>query len=152
MVDPKSFMVPSAWTAEYVYSPKAAPVRVAPSSRPLKIFRKAVPAMLPLTPALAMRPVAMATSSMLYPRAPAIAAEDLNVSPIMLTLVLELVAAAASTSEKRAVSAAVRPKAVRLSVTISDTMARSSPAAAARCRTPSMPDIISWASHPAIAM
>jgi hypothetical protein len=80
------------------------------------------------------------------------AAEDLNVSPIMLTLVLELVAAAANTSEKRAVSAAVRPKAVRLSVTISDTMARSSPAAAARFKTPSMPDIISWASHPAIAM
>ena len=70
----------------------------------------------------------------------------------MATLVLELVAAAAKTSEKCAVSLAVSPKALRLSVTMSDTIARSSPEAAASCSTPSMPWSISLASHPAIAI
>ena len=152
MVAPKSFMVPSALTAQYSYSPKAAPVRVTPSSSPLKVFRRAVPAMLPLTPLLAIRPMATATSSMLYPRAPATDADILNVSPMMATLVLELVAAAARTSEKCAVSFAVNPKAERLSVTMSDTNARSSPEAAASWSTPSMPWSISLASQPAIAM
>ena len=145
-------MVPSALIAEYSYSPKAAPVRVTPSRSPLNVFRRAVPAIDPLTPLLAIRPMATATSSMLYPRAPATDADILNVSPMIATLVLELVAAAASTSEKWAVSFAVRPNALRLSVTMSDTIARSSPDAAASCNTPSMPCNISVASHPAIAM
>ena len=95
------------------------------------MFRRAVPAILPLTPLLAISPIATATSSMLYPSAPATDALILNVSPMMATLVLELVAAAARTSEKWAVSFAVSPKALRLSVTMSDTIARSSPEAAA---------------------
>ena len=100
MVLEKLFMVPSALIAEYSYSPKAAPVSVAPSSKPLKVFFKAVPAILPLTPELAISPTATATSSMEYPNAPAILADCLNVSPIIDTFVLELVAAAANTSEK----------------------------------------------------
>ena len=76
----------------------------------------------------------------------------MNVSPMMEILVLEFAAAAASTSAKCAVSDAFSPKADRLSVTISDTCARSSPAAAARLITPLMPPSISWASQPAIAM
>ena len=143
MVCLNPFVVPSAFSAENSYSPKASPVRVAPSSKPLKVFFKAVPAIEPLIPALAMRPTATATSSTLYPRAPAIAADCLKVSPMIDTEVLELVAAAASTSANRLVSEALSPKAVRLSVTMSDTMARSSPEAAARFSTPSMPEIMS---------
>ena len=115
-------------------------------------MRSAVPARDPLTALFAMRPVITATSSMLYPSAPATEEELLNVSPMMEILVLELAAAAASTSAKCAVSDAFSPKADRLSVTISDTCARSSPAAAARLITPSMPFSISRASQPAIAI
>ncbi len=93
-------MVPSALTAETSASPKAAAVSVAPESKPLKVFLRAVPAIEPLTPELAIRPTATATSSTLYPNAPAMEAELLNVSPIMPTEVLELEAAVASTSEK----------------------------------------------------
>ena len=76
----------------------------------------------------------------------------LNVSPIMDTLVLALLEAAANTSEKRAVSAAVKPKAVRASVTMSEVVPRSSPEAAAKLRTPSIPESISSVFQPAIAM
>ena len=79
-------------------------------------------------------------------------ADCLKVSPIIETLVLLLVAADARTSEKCAVSAADIPNAVRLSVTMSDTKARSSPEAAASCKTPSMPFNMSAVSHPAIAI
>ena len=89
---------------------------------------------------------------MLYPSAPATEDELLNVSPMIEILVLELAAAAASTSAKCAVSDACRLNAERLSVTMSDTCARSSPAAAARLITPLMPLSISCASQPAIAM
>ena len=67
-------------------------------------------------------------------------------------MVLEFVAAAASTSAKCAVSFAVSPNAVRLSVTISETSARSSPEAAERFIMPFIPESISFASQPAIPM
>ena len=76
----------------------------------------------------------------------------MKVSPMMPTSVLALVAAAARTSAKRAVSDAFRPKAVRLSVTMSLTWARSSPDARARSTTPVIPDSISCAFQPAIAI
>ena len=60
----------------------------------------AVPASLPLIPALAIRPIAKEVSSILYFTAPAIGATYLNVSPISPTLVLDLEVAAASTSAK----------------------------------------------------
>ena len=68
-----------------------------------------------------------AVSSTENPKAPATGAQYLNVSPIMDTLVLALLEAAASTSAKCPESAAVSPKAVSASVTISEVVARSSP-------------------------
>ena len=76
----------------------------------------------------------------------------MNVSPIMLTLVFALLDAAARMSAKCAESSAVRPNAVRASVTMSDVVARSSPDAAARCMMPSMPESMSPVFQPAIAM
>ena len=58
---------------------------------------------------------------------PATGAQYLNVSPIMDTLVLALLEAAASTSAKCPECPAVSPKAVSASVTISEVVARSSP-------------------------
>ena len=76
----------------------------------------------------------------------------MNVSPIMLTLVFALLDAAARMSAKCAESSAVRPNAVRASVTMSDVVARSSPDAAARFMMPSMPESMSPVFQPAIAM
>ena len=70
----------------------------------------------------------------------------------MLTLVLELELAAASTSANRPASAALSPKAVSASVTISEVDARFSPEAAARFIMPSRPPSISLVFHPAMAM
>ena len=50
------------------------------------------------------------------------------------------------------VPSADSPNAVIASVTISETLARSSPEAAARFITPEMPFSISFVSHPAIAI
>ena len=50
------------------------------------------------------------------------------------------------------VPSAARPKAVMASVTISETDAKSSPEAAARFMTPSIPFNMSLAFHPAMAM
>ena len=70
----------------------------------------------------------------------------------MATFVLALEEAAARTSANSAESAALRPKAVRASVTISDVVARSSPEAAARFMMPSIPFSMSSVFHPAIAI
>ena len=117
----------------------------------MDVFR-AVPLMDPFSPALAIRPAAMDTSSMLYPMAPATGATYLKVSPINPTLVLELADACASTSAKCPASPAFSPKAVSASVTISDVFPMLSPDAAAKFIIPSMPSIICPGSQPAIAM
>ena len=129
--------------------------------------RSAVPAWELLIPALAMRPIAMAVSSAVYPRAPATGATYLNVSPIMPTLVFALEDACARISAKCEafgislripfsitfdVPSAAKPKAVMASVTISEVVAKSSPDAAARCMMPSMPFSISSVFQPAIAI
>ena len=103
-------------------------------------------------PALAIRPIASAVSSAENPKAPAIGAQYLKVSPIMLTLVLALLLAAARISAKCPESFADNPNAVNASVTISEVVAGSSPEAAARFITPSIPESISSVFQPAIAM
>ena len=105
-----------------------------------------------LIPAFAISPMAMAESSAEYPKEPSTGAAYLKVSPIMLTLVLALELAAARISAKCPLSAAVKPKAVRASVTISEVVAKSSPEAAARFIMPSIPLSISLVFQPAIAM
>ena len=110
-------------------------------------------------PLLAITPIIVAVSSMLYPNEPATGATYLNVSPIIPTLVFAFDEACASTSAKCVafatpfvVPSAASPNAVIASVTISDVAARSSPDAAARFITPSMPPSISFVFQPAIAM
>ena len=76
----------------------------------------------------------------------------MNVSPIIDTLVLALLDAAASISAKCPESSAESPKAVKASVTISEVVARSSPDAAARFIMPSIPPSISLVFQPAIAI
>ena len=115
-------------------------------------LRKLIPACDALIPLLAINPIATAVSSMLYPREPATGATYLNVSPILATSVFVALAAIAITSANLPLSFAAMPKAVSASVTISDVVPRSSPDAAARAIKPSIPSIISFASHPACAM
>ena len=103
-------------------------------------------------PLFAIRPMASAVSSMLNPRAPAMGAAYLNVSPIMATFVFALEEAAARTSAKCPESSADSPNAVSASVTMSDVVARLSPDAAARFMIPSMPPTMSAAFQPAMAM
>ena len=108
-----------------------------------------------------MRPVATATSSIEYPRAPATAPAYLKVSPILATSVLVLVAAAARTSEKCStrfwassvlIPLSEIPKAVISSVTMSDTVPRSSPDADARSITDEIPARIWSVFQPAMPM
>ena len=114
------------------------------------IERKAVPASEPLMPWLAIRPTARAVSCILNPNAPATGAAYLNVCPIRATFVFELVAAEANTSANIAESLACKPNADKLSVTISEVVAKSSPEAEARFMIPSIPPIISLVFQPAI--
>ena len=72
----------------------------------------------------------------------------LKVVPIIETFVFALDEAAAKMSAKCPESLAVKPKAVKASVTISDVKAKSSPEAAARFIMPSMPSSISPVFHP----
>ena len=140
-------MDPSAFVVAMVTSPIAAPDSFTSPVRLVMMERMEVPAWEALIPALPIRPMASAVSSTENPKVPATGAQYLNVSPIMDTLVLALLEAAASTSAKCPESAAVSA-----SVTISEVVARSSPDAAARYITPSIPDSISSVFHPAIAM
>ena len=114
--------------------------------------RNAVPAWEDLIPAFAISPMAMAESSAEYPKEPSTGAAYLKVSPIMLTLVLALLDAAARISAKCPLSEADNPKAVRASVTMSEVDAKSSPEAAARFIMPSIPLNISLVFQPAIAI
>ena len=75
-----------------------------------------------------------------------------KVLPISPTSVVLAAEAAASTSEKCAASLADNPKAVSESVTISETLLRSSPLAADRLITPGRPAIICSALQPAAAI
>ena len=93
-------MFPETSVREIPYSSIAALAALGGSARRLKSERSVVPACDALIPWLAMRPAASATSSMLYPRAPARGAAYLKDSPSISTLVLELVAVAARTSAK----------------------------------------------------
>ena len=73
-----------------------------------------------------------------------------NVEPIIATFVLAFDDAAAKTSAKCPESFAVKPKALRASVTISEVEAKSSPDAAARFIIPSIPSSISPVFHPTL--
>ena len=145
-------MEPSALVVATVTSPIEEPQIFTSPDRLFIIVLKAVPAWEPLIPAFAIRPIASAVSSAENPKAPAIGAQYLKVSPIMETFVLALLEAAAKISAKCPLSFASRPKAVRASVTISEVVARSSPDAAARFITPSIPESISSVFQPAIAI
>ena len=145
-------MLPSALLVAIVTSPMFLPTKVTSPARLFMMERSEVPACEALMPLFAIRPMASAVSSAENPSAPAIGAQYLNVSPIMLTLVLALDEAAARISAKCPESAADRPKAVKASVTISEVVARSSPDAAARFMMPSMPPSISSVFQPAMAM
>ena len=148
----KSLMLPSALVVAMVTSPMFEPQIFTSPERLLMMVRSAVPACVDLMPALPISPIASAVSSAENPKAPAMGAQYLKVSPIMETLVFALELAAARISAKCPESAAVRPKAVSASVTISEVLARSSPEAAARFMMPSMPESISEVFQPAIAM
>ncbi len=76
----------------------------------------------------------------------------MKLSPNIPTLVLALELAAASISANSPASLACIPKAVIASVTISETVPRLSPEAAARFSTPGKPANICCVSQPAIAM
>ena len=148
----KSLMLPSALVVAIVTSPMLFPHIFTSPERLLMMVRSAVPACVDLMPAFPIRPIASAVSSAENPKAPAMGAQYLKVSPIMETLVLALELAAARISAKCPESAAVRPKAVKASVTISDVVARSAPDAAARFMMPSMLESMSEVFQPAIAM
>src|SRR5699024_1902719 len=109
-------------------------------------------AALPLTPALAIKPNATDVSSRLYPNAPATGATILKASPSPETSVLALDDAAAITSAYLPASLAASPKALMESVKISDTRPKSSPDAAARFSTPSIPSKDCCTSQPASDM
>ena len=109
-----------------------------------------VPASEPLTPAFAIRPSAVVVSFIEYPIAPAVAATFLKDSPSKDTFVFDFDAATAKTSANSPLSLAFNPKAVKASVTISDTPANSSPLAAARFIIPAIPSIICDEFQPAI--
>ena len=145
-------MDPSALVVAMVTSPIAAPDSFTSPVRLVMMERREVPAWEALIPAFPIRPMASAVSSTENPKAPATGAQYLNVSPIMETLVFALALAAASTSAKCPESSAFSPNAVSESVTISEVVARSSPDAAARFMTPSMPPSISPVFQPAMAM
>ena len=74
----------------------------------------------------------------------------MKVCPIRATFVFELVAAAANTSANIEESFACKPKADKLSVTISAVMAKSSPEAAAKSMMPAIPLITSPVFQPAM--
>src|SRR5574344_2020042 len=152
MISAKGRIVPSALEVCITTSPSLSPESFISPLRLVIMVLSAVPAWVDLIPALAIRPMARAVSSAEYPSAPAIGAAYLKVSPIIDTLVLAFDEAAARISAKCPESLALRPKAVRASVTISEVVARSSPDAAARFMMPSMPSSISPVFQPAMAM
>ena len=149
---PKLFIEPSAFVRLMPYFSIAAACASVGFAILANAVFKLVPATSALILAFAISPIPKDISSTLYPNAPATGATFWNVDPIILTLVFALLDACANTSEKCPASDALNPKAVKASVTISDTLAKSSPEAAARFIIPSIPPNISSVFHPAIAM
>ena len=152
MVSFQGFIDPSAFFTDNSSAAIAFAAFLGGATRRVMMARNDVPACSALMPAFAMRPMETPTSSTEYFNAPAIGATYLNVYPIMPTLVLAFDAACASTSAKCAESDAFSPKAVKASVTISETLPKSSPDAAASDIMPDMPLSISSVFHPAIAI
>ena len=93
-------MLPSALLVAIVTSPMFLPANVTSPAKLFMMDRSEVPACDALIPEFAIRPMASAVSSALKPSAPAIGAQYLNVSPIMLTFVFALDDAAARMSAK----------------------------------------------------
>ena len=150
MVCINGFMVPSALTTDIPSWSMAFPDSLVGAANLVIIDRREVPAWSALIPALAIKPVATATSSRSYPKAPATAPAYLNVWPIISTLVLALVEAAAMTSAMCPAWSALIPNAVKSSETISATVARLLPEAAAKSKRPGIPAMICSVFQPAI--
>ena len=165
----KERMVPSALAVLIVTLPRFFPSIAMSPFKLVIILRREVPAWDALIPLLAMMPRATAVSSTEYPMVPAIAPQYLKDSPSMDTLVLALDDTAASTSAKCSTLlmpvsiycpfsnfiqflSAARPNAVMASVTISDVVPRSSPAAAARFISGPTAASISSVFQPAMAI
>jgi len=152
MTSPRDSIFPSASVREMPYWSMTVAMFLVGDAMFVIAVRSVVPACDALIPLFAMSPSATAVSSAEYPNAPATGATYLNDSPSMETFVLALLDAAARISANRPLSAAVRPNAVRASVTISEVVPRLSPEAAARFIMPARPSTICPASQPAIAM
>ena len=99
-ISDKSLMEPSALVVATVTSPIFSPQILTSPERFVIMVRREVPAWVDLIPAFAIRPMASAVSSTEKPKAPAIGAQYLKVSPIIDTFVFALELAAASTSAK----------------------------------------------------
>ena len=99
-ISERSLMEPSAFVVAIVTSPIEDPQIFTSPDRLFMMVLKAVPACEPLIPAFAISPIASAVSSALKPKAPAIGAQYLKVSPIIETLVFALLEAAARISAK----------------------------------------------------
>ena len=152
MTSMNPFISPSSFCSDSPRYSIAAAISSVGFARLVRVVLSAVPPWEALMPALAISPSAMAVSSALYPREPATGATYLKDSPSMVTFVFALEDAAARTSAKCPDCSAFIPNAVNASVTMSDVIARSSPAAAARFMMPSMPSSMSVVFHPAMAM
>ena len=113
--------------------------------------RSVVPAWLPCIPASAMIPIAAAVSSKLSPAALASGATYFIASPVCATEEFVLFAFAANTSATCAISFASSPNPRSVEAAISELVARSSPAAAARLNNPGIASTISFVANPAAA-
>ena len=144
-----SLILPSEFFVAIVVLPNASEV----SSISLLILENnvlnVVPDSLAFIPLFAINPAATATSCTAKPKVPANGAEYLNVSPRSATLVLDLEAVWANTSQKTSVSFADNPNAVNASDTISLTKPKSEKLAVARFTIGVIPASILWVSQPA---
>ena len=113
--------------------------------------RSVVPAWDPWIPAFAIIPIAAAVSSIDNPAALARGATYFIASPVSATEELVLFALAANTSATCAASDASRPNPRNVEAAISELVARSSPDAAARSRSPGIASMISDVVNPAAA-
>ena len=109
----------------------------------------AIPLLIAWSPISPRDPTASSNET---PNVPADPAAYLNDSPSISTVTLVLLIPHERTSANLPVSLAVILKAVRLSVIISDTIATSSPDAAAKSNTPGILAIISLVLNPASAI
>ena len=152
MISRSESMLPSESVVTMLYFFRASAAAFGGAARRVRPARSAVPAFDAFTLAFAIKPVAIAMSSMEIPMVPASGAAYWNVSPIISTFVFAFADAAAIISASLPASSALSPNAVKESVTMSDVVARSAPDAAARSITPSMPFSMSSVFQPAMAM